>query len=102
MRDRLTVGHLVLAQAVGVQVLLPQLNKNNKLATLKFLGGFFISVRKIYSKRLAIIEPVFANIRARKRLDRFTLRTKTKVNVQWMLFALVHNIEKIVNYGMAY
>jgi transposase len=58
--------------------------------------------RKIYSKRLAIIEPVFANIRTRKRLDRFTLRTKTKVNVQWMLFALVHNIEKIVNYGMAY
>ena len=58
--------------------------------------------RKIYSKRLAIVEPVFANIRARKRLDRFTLRTKTKVNVQWMLFALVHNIEKIVNYGVAY
>jgi hypothetical protein len=58
--------------------------------------------RKIYSKRLAIVEPVFANIRARKRLDRFTLRTKTKVNVQWMLYALVHNIEKIVNYGMAY
>lgn len=58
--------------------------------------------RKIYSKRLAIVEPVFANIRARKRLDRFTLRTKTKVNVQWMLFALVHNIEKIVNYGTAY
>lgn len=58
--------------------------------------------RRIYSKRLAIVEPVFANIRAQKRLDRFTLRTKTKVNVQWMLFALVHNIEKIVNYGAAY
>ena len=58
--------------------------------------------RKIYSKRLAIVEPVFANIRVRKRLDRFTLRTKTKVNVQWMLYALVHNIEKIVNYGMVY
>jgi transposase len=58
--------------------------------------------RNIYSKRLAIVEPVFANIRARKRLDRFTLRTKTKVNVQWVLYALVHNIEKIVNYGMAY
>ncbi len=58
--------------------------------------------RKIYSKRLAIVEPVFANIRAQKRLDRFTLRTKEKVNIQWMLFALVHNIEKIANYGMAY
>jgi len=58
--------------------------------------------RKIYSKRLAIVEPVFANIRAQKRLDRFTLRTKKKVNIQWMLFALVHNIEKIAHYGMAY
>ncbi|MFQ6115180.1 MAG: transposase, partial [bacterium] len=38
--------------------------------------------RKIYSKRLAIVEPVFANIRSQKRLDRFTLRTKTKVNIQ--------------------
>ncbi|NIT99879.1 MAG: transposase, partial [Nitrosopumilaceae archaeon] len=47
-------------------------------------------------------EPVFANIRAQKRLDRFTLRTKTKVNVQWMLYAPVHNIEKILNYGMGY
>jgi len=58
--------------------------------------------RRIYGKRLAIVEPVFANIRAQKRLDRFTLRTKTKVNIQWMLFALIHNIEKIVNFGGAY
>ena len=58
--------------------------------------------RRIYSRRLAIVEPVFANIRAQKRLDRFTLRTKEKVNIQWMLFALVHNIEKIANYGRAY
>ena len=58
--------------------------------------------RRIYGKRLAIVEPVFANIRAQKRLDRFTLRSKTKVNIQWMLFAMVHNIEKIAHYGMAY
>jgi len=58
--------------------------------------------RKIYSKRLAIVEPVFANIRAQKRLDRFTLRSKEKVNIQWILFALVHNIEKILNFGGAY
>jgi len=43
-----------------------------------------------------------ANIRAQKRLDRFTLRTKEKLNIQWMLFALVHNIEKITNFGGAY
>jgi hypothetical protein len=37
-----------------------------------------------------------------KRLDRFTLRGKIKVNIQWLMFCLVHNIEKILNYGMAY
>jgi hypothetical protein len=56
--------------------------------------------RQIYAGRLAIVEPVFANIRIQKRLDRFTLRTKAKVDVQWKLFALVHNIGKIHQYGM--
>jgi len=57
--------------------------------------------RRIYPQRLAIVEPVFANIRTNKRLDRFTLRGKIKVNIQWLMFCLVHNIEKILNYGMA-
>ena len=57
--------------------------------------------RRIYPQRLAIVEPVFANIRTNKRLDRFTLRGKSKVNIQWLMFCLVHNIEKILNYGMA-
>ena len=57
--------------------------------------------RRIYPQRLAIVEPVFANIRSNKRLDRFTLRGKIKVNIQWLLYCLVHNIEKILNYGLA-
>ena len=57
--------------------------------------------RKIYEKRLGMVEPVFANIRSNKRLDRFTLRGKIKVNIQWLLYCLVHNIEKILNYGLA-
>ena len=55
--------------------------------------------RRIYPRRLAIVEPVFANIRFLKRMDRFTLRTKIKVNIQWLLYCMVHNIEKIANYG---
>jgi len=58
--------------------------------------------RRIYPQRLAIAEPVFANIRINKRLDRFTLRGKVKVNIQWLMFCLVHNIEKIMNYGLAF
>ena len=59
--------------------------------------------RRKYSKRMSIVEPVFgSNIRTCKRMDRFTLRGKTKVNIQWMLYCLVHNIEKIINYGISY
>ncbi len=52
-------------------------------------------VRDLYSRRMAIIEPVFANITFHKRLNRFTLRTKAKVNIQWLLYCMVHNIGKI-------
>lgn len=51
--------------------------------------------KQIYGRRLGIVEPVFANICVHKRMNRFTLRTKLKVDVQWRLFALVHNIGKI-------
>ncbi|MEJ2545100.1 MAG: IS1182 family transposase [Calditrichaceae bacterium] len=55
----------------------------------------------IYGLRLGNVEPVFGNLRSNKKLDRFTYRGKDKVNVQWLLFCLVHNIEKIAHYGMA-
>jgi len=55
--------------------------------------------KQIYARRSAIVEPVFANICVQKRLNRFTLRTKSKIDVQWRLFALIHNIGKIHIYG---
>jgi transposase len=55
--------------------------------------------RYLYSQRFGTVEPVFANIRHTKRLNRFTLRTKPKVNTQWQLYCLVHNVEKIANVG---
>ena len=58
--------------------------------------------REIYPHRIKIVEPVFANIRTQKRLDRFTVRGKVKVNIQWLLYCMVHNIEKIANFGAAY
>jgi hypothetical protein len=57
--------------------------------------------REIYHQRIGIAEPVFANIRAVKGLDRFTLRGKIKVNIQWVLYCMVHNIGKIMSYGLA-
>ena len=55
--------------------------------------------RQKYNRRFGIIEPVFANISEQKRMDRFLLRSKSKVNIQWTLYCIVHNIEKILNFG---
>jgi len=58
-----------------------------------FLGRYF------YSKRMGIVEPVFGNIRATLGLNHFSLRSKIKTNVQWLLFCTVHNIGKIHRYA---
>ncbi len=47
------------------------------------------------------MEPGFGNLRANKRLDRFTLRGRTEVDAQWKLYCLVHNIGKLVRRGYA-
>ena len=55
--------------------------------------------KEIYSHRMSVVEPVFGNIGSTKRLNRFSLRGKRKVQGQWQLYCLVHNIEKLANYG---
>jgi IS5 family transposase len=55
--------------------------------------------RMLYGRRFATVEPVFGNVRYNKGLARFTLRGKTKVDGQWKLFCLVHNIEKLAHHG---
>jgi transposase len=50
-----------------------------------------------YSRRIQIVEPVFANIAYCKGLNRFTLRGKEKVNSQWQLYCIVHNLGKCLN-----
>lgn len=55
--------------------------------------------REIYSHRMSVVEPVFGNITANKGLNRFSLRGKAKVQGQWQLYCMIHNIEKIMRYG---
>lgn len=52
-----------------------------------------------YARRFATVEPVFGNLRYNKGLGRFTLRGRKKVDTQWKLYCLVHNIEKLANNG---
>lgn len=53
----------------------------------------------IYGHRMSTVEPVFGNLGSNKGLNRFSLRGKHKVQGQWQLYCLVHNIEKLANYA---
>jgi hypothetical protein len=57
--------------------------------------------RALMTRRFATVEPVFGNLRHNKRLSRFTLRGRAKVDGQWKLYCLVHNIEKLAHWGYA-
>lgn len=52
----------------------------------------------VYSHRMSVVEPVFGNIGTNKKLNRFSLRSKKKVDGQWKLFCMMHNIEKLMRY----
>ncbi len=58
-----------------------------------------IAGRLLYGRRMATVEPVFADIRSNLGLDRFSLRSKRKVNIQWLLYCTVHNLLKVHRYG---
>lgn len=55
--------------------------------------------KQVYGHRMSTVEPVFANIGTNKGLKRFSLRGKQKVQGQWQLYCMVHNIGKLMKYG---
>ena len=57
--------------------------------------------KAIYAKRIATAEPPFAHIRHVMKLNRFSFRGKRKVNNQWLLFCIIHNLKKVHSYGLA-
>lgn len=57
--------------------------------------------KAIYHRRIATVEPVFGHLR-NLGLDRFTLRDKPKVEAQWKLYCIVHNLLKIHRYGVGF
>jgi transposase len=58
--------------------------------------------RLIYDRRLGIAEPPFAHIRYALGLSRFTLRGRRKVDIQWKLYCMAHNLIKIHRYGTGF
>jgi hypothetical protein len=61
-----------------------------------------VAGKLIYGRRMATVEPVFADIRSSLGLDQFSLRGKKKVSIQWRLYCIVHNLLKVYRYGPGY
>lgn len=55
--------------------------------------------RHIYSQRLGTVEPVFGHLSDAIGIRRFSYRGKQKVDGQWKLMMMLHNILKIHRYG---
>ncbi len=54
-----------------------------------------------YARRKVIVEPVFGQIKGARGFRAFSLRGEEKVNGEWCLVCLTHNLLKIWRYGCA-
>ena len=50
--------------------------------------------RELYGRRMQIIERCFADMESCKGMDKFTLRGKIKLKIQWLMYCMLHNIGK--------
>ena len=60
-------------------------------------GGY----RSRYRLRKPTVEPVFGQIKGARGLDRFVLRGLEKVDGEWSLMAITHNIGKLHRAALA-
>ena len=74
------------------------------------LGGPYDFMRRVlaterggelYSRRLAMVEPVFAQIKANRRIGRFKRRGRAAARSEWRLIAATHNLLKLHRHNLA-
>jgi transposase len=88
----------------GIQVLIPPDAGKRKGARPGWDGGRYAFMRRVletelgkqlYRKRQVTIEPVFANTKFNRRLDRFLRRGRSACRSEWRLIAATHNLLKL-------
>ena len=55
----------------------------------------------LYSKRQCMVEPVFAQIKANRRIERFKRRGRAAARFEWCLIAATHNLLKLHRHSLA-
>jgi transposase len=99
--------HQVQMQALagdGIAVLIPPDAKKRTGARPGWDGGLYAFMRRVlatptgaelYGKRTAMIEPVFADAKFNRKIDRFQRRGRAACRSEWRLITATHNLLKL-------
>jgi hypothetical protein len=88
----------------GIKVLIPPDAGKRKGARPGWDGGRYAFMRRVletdlgkqlYGKRQVTIEPVFANTKFNRRIDRFLRRGRAACRSEWRLITATHNLLKL-------
>ena len=94
----------------GMQVLIGPDAKKRKGARAGWTGGAYAWMRTVlahepgrglYNRRSVMIEPVFADEKHNRKIDRFQRRGRAAVQSEWRLINATHNLLKLHRHRMA-
>jgi transposase len=94
----------------GIQVLIPPDAGKRRGTRPGWDGGAYAHMRRVlqtdhggglYAKRKAMIEPVFANTKFNRRIDRFQRRGRSAAHSEWRLITATHNLLKLHKHQIA-
>jgi hypothetical protein len=94
----------------GIQVLIPPDSSKRKSARPGWNAGVYAHMRRVlaterggelYRKRQPMIEPVFAQTKFNRRMDRFRRRGRAAARSEWRLITATHNLLKLHRHEIA-
>jgi hypothetical protein len=102
-------GHIDALRERGMTpIVAPDTTRNRPRKTR--LGGPYDFMRRVlatesggalYSQRQWMVEPVFAQIKANRRIERFKRRGRAAARSEWRLIAATHNLLKLHRHSLA-
>ena len=94
----------------GIEVLIPPDTGRRRTTRRNWYGGRYDEMRQVlaterggelYRKRQPMIEPVFAQMKFNRGLDRFRRRGRGAVRAEWRLITATHNLLKLHRHALA-
>jgi len=94
----------------GIEVLIPPDTSRRRTTRRNWDGGHYDFMRRVlatergnslYRQRQPMIEPVFAQMKFNRGLDRFRRRGRGAVRTEWRLITATHNLLKLHRHALA-